>query len=105
MAQQHKPTPAAAAATAVTARTSFSFGASELFAVQAGVPLSAAMDDLSLLIGTAQAAARQVAVNAESCDDPGAAWAPVYLLEMAHALQCSIHSGLLEAQRADEKGI
>ena len=61
MAQQHKPTPAATAANAVTAHTSFSFGASELFAVQAGVPLSAAMDDLSLLIGTAQAAARQVA--------------------------------------------
>lgn len=105
MAQQHKAAPSAAVVTAVTVHKSFSFGASELFAVQAGVPLSDAMDDLSLLIGTAQAAARLGAVNAESGDDPGAAWAPVYLLEMAHALQRSIHSGLLEAQRAHEKGL
>ena len=98
MAQQHKPTPAATAANAVTAHTSFSFGASELFAVQAGVPLSDAMDDLSVLIGTAQAAARLLAIEAETCDDPGATWAPVYLLDMACALQSSIEQGLKAAK-------
>ena len=105
MAQQHKAAPSAAVVTAVTVHKSFSFGASELFAVQAGVPLSDAMDDLSVLIGTAQAAARLLAIESETCDDPGATWAPVYLLDMAHALHGSIHSGLLEAQRAAAKGV
>ena len=74
--------------------------ADELFAVQAGVPLSDALDQLTMLIGVAENAAMDVAICTGNGGEANGAWAPVHLLTFARALTQSIHSGFVEAQRA-----
>lgn len=71
-----------------------------LSAVQAGVPLSDALDQLSLLIGAAENSAMDVAICVANGGEANGAWAPVHLLTFAHALTKSIHRGLVAAQRA-----
>lgn len=70
-----------------------------LFAVQAGVPLSDALDQLTVLIGVAENSAMDVAICVSNGGEANGAWAPVHLLTFAHALTQSIHRGYVEAQR------
>lgn len=92
-------TPAAPSplAQAVTAHQPFCMGGVDLFAVQAGVPLSDALDSLSLLIGAAGAAVADVAIGIGEGDAPEAPWAVAHLLNAAHALTASIHTGFNQA--------
>lgn len=86
-------------AQAVTAHRSFALGGHiELFAVQAGVPLNDALNNLSLLIGCANSTITDGASRNEETEVP---WAAAYLLEAAYALTTAIHVGLNEAMRAD----
>ena len=90
-------------AQAVTAHQAFSMGGAELFAVQAGVPLSDALQTLRILIGSAGAAVADVAAAIE---DGGAVapWATAHLLDAAYALTASIHAGLDQACEAGSAG-
>lgn len=92
-------------AQAVTAHRPFSMGGAELFAVQAGVPLSDALDSLSLLIGAAGAAVSNGAINTGEADTTDAAWAAAHLLDAAYALTSSIHLGLNQAQGTAPKTV
>eukprot|EP01034_Spumella_vulgaris_P047142 gene47142-58831_t len=70
-------------------------------AVRAGVPIAEAMEALALLLATAQSSAYAVATHAERVNEtPGAAWAPVYLLEMAEYLHAAIQAKSSRAWRA-----
>ena len=71
----------------------------ELFAVQAGIPLNDALDQLTMLMGAAENSAMDVAICVSNGGEANGAWAPVHLLTFAHALTKSIHRGLIEAQR------
>ena len=70
-----------------------------LFAVQAGIPLNDALEQLTLLIGVAENSAMDVAICVGNGGEANGAWAPVHLLTFAHALTQSIHRGYVEAQR------
>ena len=92
---------------AVTTQQPFHVGAGQLFAVQPGVALGDAFAALSLLVGTAREAVEGMAVLMEASESgprsiadvgAGLAWAPVYLLDMACALQSSIEQGLKAAK-------
>ena len=79
------------------------FGTGDLFAVQAGVPLSEAMDALGVLLDTAEAAtlgAAEAVGGGQDCS--GSVWAVQHLLQMARALNSSIQSGFVAAQRGDD---
>lgn len=99
----HTPSPPVAApgvAHAVTVKHPISMAGSRVFEVREGVPLADAMDTLALLLATAQAASHGVATAVASApENPGLAWAPVHLLELAGDLHDSIHAGLIRAQR------
>lgn len=89
-------------AQAVTAHRSFALGGHvELFAVQAGVPLDDALNNLSLLIGCANAT---ITDGAWSNEDAAVPWAAAHLLEAAHALTVAIHEGFNDAKRAGAAG-
>jgi hypothetical protein len=78
-------------------------GTGGLFAVQAGVPLSEAMDALGVLLDTAEAAtlgAAEAVGGGQDCS--GAVWAVQHLLQMARALNSSIQSGFVAAQRGND---
>lgn len=101
------PTPCKAhgPAQAVTVHGFITSGASEVFAVQPGVPLAIASEELSFLICTARDAAADLAILLSDTNPPtgtmgGSLAHPIaYLLDMACALQSSIHEGLKNAQR------
>lgn len=79
------------------------FGTGDLFAVQAGVPLSEAMDALGVLLDTAEAAtlgAAEAVGGGQDCS--GSVWAVQHLLQMARALNSSIQSGFVAAQRGND---
>ena len=79
------------------------FGTGDLFAVQAGVPLSDAMDALGVLLDTAEAAtlgAAEAVGGGQDCS--GSVWAVQHLLQMARALNSSIQSGFVAAQRGND---
>lgn len=71
-----------------------------IFAVQPGVPLHLALEQLMSLLATAENAATDLAICIDNDGSPNDQWAPVRLLEFALALAESIHRGLVEAQRA-----
>ena len=78
-------------------------GTGGLFAVQAGVPLSEAMDALGVLLDTAEAAtlgAAEAVGGGQDCS--GSVWAVQHLLQMARALNSSIQSGVVAAQRSND---
>ena len=79
----------------VTVPRPVALGADGLFAVQAGVPLSEAMDALGVLLGTAEAGG-----GGQDCS--GTVWAVQHLLQMARALNSSIQSGFVAAQRGND---
>lgn len=72
----------------------------QLFAVQAGIPLNDALEQLTLLIGVAENSAMDVAICVGNGGEANGAWAPVHLLTFARALTQSIHRGFAEAQHA-----
>lgn len=80
-------------------------GAAALFTVRSGVPLLQASDELALLVSTARDAAADLAILLSDTNPPTGTMAgslahPIaYLLDMACALQSSIHEGLKNAQR------
>lgn len=99
-ARLHSP---AAALQAVTAHHPFfpvgaSGSSGHLFAVQAGVPLHDALDNLTMLIGAAQHSATDVAACVDRDGDASGTWVPIHLLTLALALTQSIHQGLNDAQ-------
>ena len=101
------PTPrkAPGLAQAVTVSEPCTIGMAAMFAVRPGVPLDAASDELSLLLSTARDAAADLAILLSDTNPPTGTMAgslahPIaYLLDMAGALQSSIHEGLKNAQR------
>lgn len=107
---ERTPKTPAAATPAVTVHQPFHIGAAQLFAVQPGIALDDAFATLSLLLGTTRDALTDLAVLMEPGGDrpieqvgAGLAWAHVYLLDVACALQSSIQAGLkrAQAQRGD----
>ena len=87
----------------VTVHQPVALGADNLFAVQGGIPLSDAMDAMSLLLSTARGAACEMAQTCSDNDASGSAWALEHLLALAQALTISIHGGLNAGQRNDTK--
>lgn len=88
------PAAGLAIAQAVTAHQPFCMGGlPELFAVQPGVPLSDALQTLSLLIGAAGASVADVAISIGEGDKPDAPWAIAHVLDAASALAASIQTG------------
>lgn len=91
-------------AQAVTVSEPCTIGAAALFTVRQGVPLAVASDELSLLLSTARDAAADLAILLSDTNPPtssigGSLARPIaYLLDMASALQSSIHTGLKDAQ-------
>ncbi len=88
---------------AVTVDRPVILGVDGLFAVQAGVPLSEAMGALSVLLDTAEAAtlgAAEAGGGGQDCS--GSVWAVKHLLQMARALNSSIQSGFVAAQRGND---
>ena len=66
----------------VTAHTPFDFGGANVFAVQAGVPFSEAMDAMALLLSTADETAFVAAKAGNDGDAAGAVWAVEHLLQL-----------------------
>ena len=101
------PTPCKAHGPAqpVTVSEQCTIGAAALFTVRSGVPLLQASDELALLVSTARDAAADLAILLSDTNPPTGTMAgslahPIaYLLDMACALQSSIHEGLKNAQR------
>lgn len=95
-------------AQAVTVHKPFLTGLHGVFAVQAGVPMDAAFDDLSLLVSAARDAAADLAQLLGDSNPPSSnagaslTWPIVYLLDMADALQSSMSLGLSAARRDGE---
>ena len=100
------PTPCKAHGPAqpVTVSEQCTIGAAALFTVRSGVPLLQASDELALLVSTARDAAADLAILLSDTNPPtgtmgGSLAHPIaYLLDMASALQSSIHTGLKNAQ-------
>ena len=87
-------------AQAVTVHTSIDLGGSGLFAVQAGVPLSEALDAMAVLLETAETAANEAAIACGSDNDTrGTVWAIQHVLSLACGLNSAIHGGLIDAER------
>lgn len=92
------PAAGLAIAQAVTAHQPFCMGGfPELFAVQSGVPLSNALQTLSLLIGAAGASVADIALTIGEGDKPDAPWAIAHVLDAASALTASIQAGFDQA--------
>lgn len=83
----------------VTAHTPLEFGGADVFAVQAGVPFSEAMDAMALLLSTADETAFVAANAGDDGDMAGAVWAVEHLLQFARGLNGAMQSGWIEFQR------
>ena len=93
---------------AVTAQHDFSNATSEgekLFSVRAGIPLSDALDQLSVLLSSSIASVEALAGQDDTEAIPGALWQSVHLMNFAYALVQSIHAGHNTAKRQTEKQI
>lgn len=73
-------------------------GGLDMFDVRNGVPLSAAHDQLYLLMGAALAAMESVADH--ECGDPSGAWSAVQNMHLACRLHKAIHDGYMAHRRA-----
>ena len=96
------------AAGAVTAQYDFCSATSEgenLFSVRAGIPLGAALEQLSALMSSSIAAVETLAGEEDTAAIPGALWQSVHLMNFAYALVQSIHTGHNAAARQNEKQI
>ena len=89
-----------AAAELVTVPQACDLGINGLFAVQGGIPLDDALEAMSGLLNTAQGAICDVAMASDK-ENAGAVWAVEHLLQLARALNTSIHGGLVAGGRHD----
>ena len=99
---------ASPAAGAVTAQYDFYPATSEgknLFSVRAGIPLSDALDQLSVLLSSSIASVETLACETDTDAIPGALWQSVHLMNFAYALVQSVHNGHNTATRQIEKQI
>lgn len=81
---------------AVTAQYDFlpaTSGGEKLFSVRAGIPLSSAFDQLSILIGSSGATVEFAASSLNEDANKSALWSVKHLLDFAHALVQSMHQG------------
>lgn len=81
---------------AVTANYNFCSATSQgekLFSVRAGIPVSAALDQLSALMSSSIASIEALASEEDTEAIPGALWQSVHLMNFAYALVQSIHAG------------
>lgn len=83
-----------AVAELVTVPQACSLGAAGLFAVQGGIPLDDAVEAMTGLLNTAQGAICDIAMASDK-ENTGAVWAVEHLLQLARALNTSIHGGLI----------
>ena len=84
------------AAGAVTAHYDFYPATSKgekLFSVRAGIPLSDALDQLSVLMSSSIATVEALACKDDTDSIPGALWESVHLMNFTYALVQSIHTG------------
>lgn len=75
-------------------------GGGELFAVQAGIPLNEAFDELNLLLQAVEGVATDLAICIDDDGSPAGAWGVEKLMPFARALAASMHSGLMQAEAA-----
>lgn len=66
----------------------------KLFSVRAGVPMSDAFDQLTILLAAAHSAVEGLAVAGDKDDGPDAHWAAVHVLSFAYELAQSMHGGI-----------
>ena len=87
----------AAPTEAVTAQYDFhpaSTSGDKLFSVRAGIPLSDAFTELSVLVSSSIASIDVMACECKDSEDiPGALWQSVHLLNFSYALIQSMHVG------------
>lgn len=85
----------------MTAHTPLDFGGADVFAVQAGVPFTQAMDAMALLLSTANEAAFTAANTGSGgdVDMSGPVWAVEHLLQFACGLNSAMQTGWMEFQR------
>ncbi len=91
---------------AVTAQYDFGPATSKgecLFSVRAGIPLSAALDELSGLMSSSTATVEALACGEYTDGVPEALWQSVHLMKFAHALVQSIHNGHNTAIRTERE--
>lgn len=72
----------------------------KLFSVNAGVPLSEAFDQLTLLLAASESAIEGLAANTTE-DGPSAHWAVVHTMNFTYALVQSIHAGFNAHNRGE----
>ncbi len=73
-----------------------------LFAVQAGIPIADALDQLGSLLRSAQGSAADVADAIDRGAEPADAWASVRLLSFARAVVTSVMGGVIDAEAATD---
>lgn len=71
----------------------------KLFSVRAGIPLSSAFDQLSILMGSSIASIETLAGEEDVDTIPGALWQSVHLMNFTYALVQSMHNGFNVAER------
>lgn len=89
---------------AVTAQYDFcpaTANGDKLFSVRAGIPLSDAFNELSLLLAASQSAVEGSVTAANAGDVPDAQWAAVHLMNFTYALVQAMHKGLNDSERED----
>ena len=105
------PATAPGLAQAVTVQQPLRLGSPGLFAVQAGVPLNVALDELSLLLSTARDALHELCIVMEGGEhqvrlESGLVWPIAYMLDVANALHssilCSVESARSQASQPRE---
>lgn len=105
------PATAPGLAQAVTVQQPLRLGSPGLFAVQAGVPLNVALDELSLLLSTARDALHELCIVMEGGEhqvrlESGLVWPIAYMLDVANALHssilCSVESARSQASQASQ---
>ena len=64
-----------------------------LFSVQAGIPLSDAFDQLTVLLSAAHSSVEDVATAIGAGEEPQSPWAAAHLMSFAYALVQSMHLG------------
>lgn len=65
----------------------------KMFSVRAGIPLTDAFNELSLLLGASHSAIESAAVGGGDGTDPQ--WSVVHLMDFSYALVQAMHHGLV----------
>lgn len=85
---------------AVTVAQPVNLGNPGLLSVQADVPVSDALNTLTMLLGNVESVLHDSArLTGSGVDDPEAPWPAMHLLIVAQAIAASVHSGVMQHQR------